>query len=140
MTLFLMNLKQCAEWLGSQTYDVVGRRHNFCNLFSHIVRCSTMEFKHDGSSENRRGGRVHAEKIVRLMEQVYLLDLGAIAPLYPQGSAGPGIPNGEQKKQQKKSLKSRPNGKAYIFAFCFFMQDHNYASRYRSYIPFFLLL
>ena len=91
MTHFLMNLKQCAEWLGSWTYDVVGRRHKFCNLFSHIVRCSTMEFKHDGSSENQRG-------------QVYLLDLGAIAPLYPQGSAGHGIPNGEQKKQQKKNL------------------------------------
>ena len=33
----------------------------------------------------------------------------------PLGSTGPGIPNGEQKKQQKKSLKSRPNVKAYIF-------------------------
>ena len=52
--------------------------------------------------EGGGGGSVHAEQKVHLMEQVYLLDLGAIAPLYPQGSAGPGIPNGEQKKQQKK--------------------------------------
>ena len=55
-----------------------------------------MEFRDDGSSEN--WGGVHAEQKVHLMEQVYLLDLGAIAPLYPQGSAGLGIPNGELKK------------------------------------------
>ena len=48
-----------------------------------------MEFKHDGSSENRRGGREHAEQKVRLMEQVYLLDLEAIAPLYPPGFRRP---------------------------------------------------
>ena len=61
-----------------------------------------MEFKADGSSENRKGGGLHAELKVHLMEQVSLLNLVPIAPIYPKGSAGPGIPNGEQKKQQKK--------------------------------------
>ena len=136
MTLFLMNSKQCAEWLGSQTYDVVGRRHNFCNLFSHIVRCSTMEFRDDGSSKNGGEG---ARRTKSSFDGTGLTSKfgGQLPPFTSRVPPALEFPTESRKSSRKKSLKSRPNVKAY---FCFFMQDHNYASRYRSYIPFFLLL
>ena len=86
-----------------------GRRHTMSSVdvttfvIYSLILCAVAQWNLNTTEAPKiEGGRVHAEQKVRLMEQVYLLDLEAIAPLYPQGSAGHGIPNGEQKKQQKK--------------------------------------
>ena len=67
-----------------------------------LILCAVAQWNLETTEAPKIEGGGAAEQKVHSMEQVYLLDLGAIAPLYPQGSAGPGIPNGEQKKQQKK--------------------------------------
>ena len=88
---------------------VGGRRHTMSSVdvttfvIYSLILCAVAQWnlKPTEAPKIEGGGCRHNKK---LMEQVYLLDLGAIAPLYPQGSAVPGIPNGEQKKQQKKNL------------------------------------